>query len=90
MIYEKILKLLSLCLKAKEQGNDIFFHYSPHVNSISIFKFQDGATFEDSEKLVRDIYITIYTERNETEVMKQFEDAEKTIEELIVNKIESC
>ncbi|MDF2537456.1 MAG: hypothetical protein K0S76_477 [Herbinix sp.] len=33
---EKVLELLDLCLKAKENGHDVFFSYSPHVKSVSI------------------------------------------------------
>lgn len=39
---EKVLKILSLCMKAKKMGHDVFFRYNPHVNEIDIDVHIDG------------------------------------------------
>ena len=39
---ERILNLLGLCLQAKEKGHDVFFNYSPHVQSVSICSYEGG------------------------------------------------
>jgi hypothetical protein len=33
---KRILVILSLCIRAKEKGNDCFFTYSPHINEVSV------------------------------------------------------
>lgn len=32
----EVRKLLTACIKAKDQGHDLFFSYSPHVAMISV------------------------------------------------------
>ena len=39
---ERVLNLLSMCLQAKEKGRDVFFYYSPHVQSVEIRSHENG------------------------------------------------
>lgn len=41
---EKVLKLLSQCMQAKEIGHDVFFSYYPHVRAIDIKVYEGGWT----------------------------------------------
>ena len=39
---ERILKILSMCLQAKENGHDCFFSYRAHIEAIEIDIHVDG------------------------------------------------
>lgn len=52
---KKVLGILALCLKAKEKGHDVFFHYMAHINQIEITVYEDGwrsADFNEDGKVI--------------------------------------
>lgn len=79
---ERILNILSMCIKAKEIGADCFFSYSPHVQLISIRIFLCG--WRDDGKF--DYYLESHIDENsgmysESELLR----IEETLHSIISN-----
>lgn len=75
---QRILNLLRLCLQAREKGHDVFFDYSPHVQSVRIYGFVDGWREEKN----RDIDVYFYLDDAEENIAK-IEETEKFLEGLM-------
>ena len=75
---QRILNLLRLCLQAREKGHDVFFNYSPHVQSVRIYGFVDGWREEKN----RDIDVYFYLDDAEENIAK-IEETEKFLEGLM-------
>jgi len=88
MMEQSILNLLSLCLQAKKQGVDVFFNYSPHVQSIRIHIYKD-CNYEDlcpdelPDRLFED---DIYIDYNEDLVCSQIDRAINAINKIVLDK----
>ncbi len=85
---QSILNLLALCLQAKKQGVDVFFNYSPHVQSIRVHIYKD-CNYEDwgpdelPDRLFED---DIYIDYSEELVCSQIDRAIKVINKIILEK----
>lgn len=88
MMEQSILNLLSLCLQAKKQGIDVFFNYSPHVQSIRIhiykdWDYEDLSPDESADRLFED---DIYIDYSEELVCSQIDRAVNAINKIILEK----
>ncbi len=52
----RILNILSMCLKLKDVGHDVFFNYSPHVQTIEVSVFVVGWS-ERRPEYNKEVYI---------------------------------
>lgn len=75
---ERVLNLLKLCMQAKEIGHDVFFDYSPHVQSVKIYGYVGG--WKEEKK--RDIDVYFYLTTTEEDIAK-IEEVEKFLEGLM-------
>lgn len=78
---ERVLNLLSLCMKAKEKGHHVFFYYSPHVDSgeITISVYKNG--WEENTDPDYRAYISIDGKVRHME--SSFDEAESYLRELL-------
>lgn len=51
MIQDKLMKIMSLCYEISNKTDaDVFFHYSPHVNCITVYYYENG--YHDDEEFI--------------------------------------
>lgn len=75
---EWILRLLSLCLIAKEEGINIWFEWAPHVSLVTVYVFRENT----NEFIFK---IDIYTDHEDAN--QKINEARKAIKDLISKKI---
>ncbi len=79
---ERILNLLSMCLQAKEKGHDVFFCYSPHVQSVNISSFENGWTSKgEDEPNPPTVKFSFYLDKDWS--LAEFDKAEAYLKELL-------
>ncbi|MDU6263783.1 MAG: hypothetical protein E6600_04705 [Anaerocolumna aminovalerica] len=85
---QKILNLLSLCLEAKKQGVNVFFNYSPHVQSIRIHIYKDCnyEALSPDELPDRLVDEDIYIDYSEELVCSQIDRVINAINKIILEK----
>ena len=89
---ERILNLLSLCMQAKEKGESVFFDYSPHVDMVSIWCYEDikkamAPKYGDEVKYKFNLvfYIVPFANVDSEEITANIDLAELHLKELITN-----
>lgn len=51
-IQDKLMKIISLCYEISNKTDaDVFFNYSPHVNYITVYYYENG--YHDDENFIK-------------------------------------
>lgn len=85
---ERVVELLKLCLTAKSKGVFIWFSYSPHIDGINIYAYQEGwETIPLDEKPDKEFDLYIYLNWEDAE--KRLVEAEQAVKDLIKERGET-
>lgn len=85
---ERILKILNLCLTAKEMGHNVFFNYAPHVGSVGIYAYDSRYNYEPDEEADSIFRYDFYSCDTEEVINSTLDNMEITIQKLIDGEFE--